>query len=263
MPAQLDFDRRGAGEPLLLLHGIGSHWPMWEPVLDRLEHERETISISLPGFGRSPELPAGEAPTIAALARAVAAFARDEFGIERAHVAGNSLGGWIALELARTGFARSACGLSPAGFWNGPELAWTRGSLKLTRATVERLAPHAHHLSARPGSRSALWRQYVAHPARMAPRDSVEAIRNLAASPGFHATLDHAITGRYDRSADLSGVPVTIAWGALDALLLPWQRHRAQAAIPGARVLALSGCGHVPTYDDPELVARVVLEASA
>ena len=263
MAAQLDFERRGAGEPLILLHGIGSHWPMWAPVLDRLAAERDAIAISLPGFGCSPELPPSEPPTVRALAAAVAAFAREQLGLERAHVAGNSLGGWIALELARTGFARSACGLSPAGFWNAPELGWCRGSLRATRAAVERLAPHARPLSSRPGLRVALWRQYVAHPERMAPRDAAEAMVNLAESPGFHATLEHAITGRYDGGADLGGVPVTIAWGALDGLLVPWQRSRAAAQVPGARVVALPGCGHVPTYDDPDAVARILLDASA
>ncbi|HEX8104488.1 MAG TPA: alpha/beta fold hydrolase, partial [Solirubrobacteraceae bacterium] len=118
MPAQLDFQRVGAGEPLLLLHGIGSHWPMWSPVLERLAPERDVVALSLPGFGASPELDGGEPPSVPALARAVAAFARETLGIERAHVAGNSLGGGIALQLARTGFALSACGLSPIGFWN-------------------------------------------------------------------------------------------------------------------------------------------------
>ncbi|HEX8102307.1 MAG TPA: alpha/beta fold hydrolase, partial [Solirubrobacteraceae bacterium] len=87
-------------------------------------------------------------------------------------------------------------------------------------------------------------------------------VRNLAVCPGFWPTLRHSITGR-DSGADPRGAPVTIAWGALDALLLPWQRRRAQAALPGARVIALPGCGHVPTYDDPEAVAQVLLDASA
>jgi pimeloyl-ACP methyl ester carboxylesterase len=262
MAAQLDFDRRGAGEPILLLHGIGSHWEMWTPVHDRLARERDVVSISLPGFGRSAPLD-GEPPTVAALARAVATFAREELGLERAHVAGNSLGGWIALELARTGFARSACGLSPAGFWNGPELAYTRTSLRVLRAAAERLAPRAGGIARTAAGRTALFAQVVARPWQMEAGEAARGLRNLAHSPGFHATLDHSITGAYDRAARLDGVPVTIAWGALDALLLPWQRRRAQAWIPGAEVIGLRACGHVPTYDDPAAVARVLLGASA
>jgi pimeloyl-ACP methyl ester carboxylesterase len=56
---------------------------------------------------------------------------------------------------------------------------------------------------------------------------------------------------------------VTVAWGAKDRLLVPRQARRAAAAIPRARVLLLHGCGHVPTWDDPEQVARVILDGTA
>ena len=260
MTAQLHFDRQGEGEPLLLLHGIGSQLEVWAPVMERLAREREVTALDLPGFGASPVLD-GERPTIQALARAVADFARDEFGVESAHVAGNSLGGWIGLELARTGFARSVCAFSPAGFWNEPELAWCRGSLSLSRAAAERLGPRARGLTATAAGRTALFGQLVGKPWAMDAAAAAGALRNLGRAPGWPATLDAAIRGRYDASADLSGVPVTIAWGVRDGLLPPWQRHRAQAAIPHARVLALSGCGHVPFFDDPELTARTVLDA--
>jgi len=261
MTAQLHFERRGEGEPLLLLHGIGSHGPVWEPVLERLARERDVIAVDLPGFGRSRPLE-GERPTVAALARAVAAFALDEFGFERAHVAGNSLGGWIGLELARTGFAESVCAFSPAGFWNAPELAWCRGSLAFARAAAERLAPRAGGIARSAAGRTALFGQLVGRPWAMDADAAAAALRNLARSPGWPATLDAAIRGRYDANADLSGTPVTVAWGVRDGLLLPWQRRRAQAALPHARVLTLAGCGHVPMNDDPDKVARTTLEAS-
>ncbi len=48
--------RGGSGEPLLLIHGIGSFWPVWEPVLPALEAVRDVIAVDLPGFGDSPVL---------------------------------------------------------------------------------------------------------------------------------------------------------------------------------------------------------------
>jgi len=127
--------RRGSGPPLVLIHGIGSQWQMWRPVLDRVSREREVVAVDLPGFGDSAPLPGR--PTVEALAGAVAEFL-DGLGLAGAHAAGNSLGG-----------------------------------------------------------------------------------------------------GNSRQSA------------------------RAQRLLPGARHVVLTGCGHVPTWDDPEQVARVLLDASA
>src|SRR3954449_5844389 len=102
--------RRGSGPPLVLIHGIGSQWQMWKPVLDRLSREREVVAVDLPGFGESAAL--DTPPTVEALADSVAAFL-DEIGLGGAHAAGNSLGGAVALAMARAGTARSACVLSP------------------------------------------------------------------------------------------------------------------------------------------------------
>src|SRR3954452_3173717 len=100
----LAYVRRGGGPPLVLIHGVGSQWQMWEPVLDRLARERDTIALDLPGFGDSAPLPA--APSLEALARAVSEFLAG-LGIEPPHAAGNSLGGGVALEMGRHGHARS------------------------------------------------------------------------------------------------------------------------------------------------------------
>ncbi len=83
--------------------------------------------------------------------------------------------------------------------------------------------------------------------------------RALADAAGFDRTL-RATTDRNFRHGQPLGVPVTIAWGEKDRLLLPRQARRAAAELPGARLVGLPDCGHIPTYDDPELVARVILE---
>jgi pimeloyl-ACP methyl ester carboxylesterase len=111
----LNYLRKGRGEPLVLVHGIGSHWQMWSPVLDRVAAERDVLAVDVPGFGRS-EL--DRTPRVAALADAVSELAVEQ-RMTRPHLAGNSLGGASALELARTGRARSATALSPIGFAHG------------------------------------------------------------------------------------------------------------------------------------------------
>ena len=258
-PMQLNHHRAGSGEPLVLLHGIGSHWQMWEPVLPRLTASHDVIAIDLPGFGDSPMPPPGTPAGLDSLCSLVLDFL-GELGIERPHVAGNSLGGMMTLELGRRGAARTACALSPAGFFNRAELLSARATLQVTIRLTRRLAPRADKLLGRPRARRLLMNTFMAHPERVPVAEAVSSVRAMAGAPWFDETL-HRI-GRWAHAGAID-VPVTIAWGEKDRLLFPRQGERAVAAIPSARLVALTGCGHLPTFDDPGQVARVMLETTA
>jgi pimeloyl-ACP methyl ester carboxylesterase len=235
---------------------------MWLPVLPALAAERDVVALDLPGFGRSPPL-AGETPSPAALARAVAA-ALGRLGITRPHLAGNSLGGWVALELVRAGHARSATCLSPGGFWSAGELAFARASLRASVALARGLRRAARPLLATRAGRAVLLAQMYGRPGRVPAEDAVRAIEAFAAAPGFEATLEATSDPRgFAPFAGGPGAPITIAWGRRDRLLLPRQALRAAERIPSARIVFLPRCGHVPTWDDPALVARILLEGSA
>jgi pimeloyl-ACP methyl ester carboxylesterase len=253
----LNHTRHGSGEPLVLVHGLGSQWQVWQPVLERLAPHREVIAPDLPGFGASTPLP-GE-PTVEALADAVAGFL-EELGLERPHVAGNSLGGGIALELARTGRARSATALSPIGFARGRERTYASTSLLVAYRAVRGLGGLVPSLMASAAGRTAMLSQLIAKPWRLSPDEATGAMRNLAASPSFEAARPH-VTGYTWPGGDVD-VPVTIAWGERDWLLVPRQGRRARRLMPGANHVWLKGCGHVPTWDDPEQVASVLLAGS-
>ena len=251
--------RRGSGPPLALIHGIGSQWQMWEPVLERLSREREVVALDLPGFGDSEEHRAR--PTVEALADEAAEFL-DGLGLGGAHVAGNSLGGGVALQLARIGQARSACALSPAGFVNYREGLYARTLLMESRRTAKLAAGRAELLCAGPVRRTLTFSHLAARPWRIPPDEAAGALRNLARSPGFETTMEALEDHRFGGAAPT--VPVTVAWGEKDRLLLySRQSARARRLLPGARHVTLAGCGHVPTWDDPELIARVLLEASS
>ena len=230
---------------------------MWAPVLPLPEAEREVVAADLPGVGGSPVLPGGVEPTAAALVRAGAAFL-DELGWDPPHVAGNSLGGWIALELARMGRARSVCALSPAGLWKRPENAFAQVSLIASRAAARPAAALPDRILARPQVRRAAFAQLVHRGDRIPPAAARQALLNLARSPGFGATLNALMGGRLT-GTDAIAVPVTIAWAEHDRLLLRRQADRARAALPRGRHLTLAGCGHVPTWDDPRMVAAAIL----
>ena len=251
--------RRGSGPPLVLIHGIGSQWQMWKPVLDRVSREREVVALDLPGFGDSEEYRAR--PTVDALASAVAEFL-DGIGLAGAHAAGNSLGGGVALAMARMGEARSACVLSPAGFGNLREGRYARAVLLESRRAAKLAAPHAELVCKGAARRALAFSHLAARPWRIPPDEAADALRNLARCPGFETTFEAIEDYRWNGPEP--SCPVTVAWGEKDRLLLyARQSARARRRLPGARHVTLEGCGHVPTWDDPEQIARVLLDASS
>jgi pimeloyl-ACP methyl ester carboxylesterase len=251
----LVFDRRGSGDPLVLLHGIGSRWQAFAPVLDTLAARFEVFALDMPGFGASPAPPGG-VPTIAALTDEVQAWMAAQ-GIEGGHVAGNSTGGGVALELAARDAVASATALAPIGFWSRRERVWCQASLRATRALTAATRPLAPALAGNPVSRTLSLAQYYAKPWRLAPGEVVESIDALIGAPGFDDVLA-AFTGYLAPASAADRVPVTIAWGARDRLLLPRQLERARRRIPRARHVLLPDAGHLMMSDAPEAVAALI-----
>ncbi|OEJ30975.1 alpha/beta fold hydrolase [Streptomyces subrutilus] len=258
--ATVAYERQGAGEPLLLLHGIGHHLQAWHPVTDILAAQYDVIAVDLPGFGASEPLPEGVPYDLDTVAPALGALCA-ALGVERPHVAGNSLGGLLALEMGRIGLARSVTALSPAGFWTEGERRYAFATLLAMRAGARALPrPLLDRLSQAPAGRAALTGTIYARPARRSPDAVVAETLALRDATGFEKTL--AAGGSVRFTADVPGLPVTIAWGTRDRLLPRRQGVRAKHTLPGARLVRLPGCGHVPMGDDPALVARVVLDTA-
>jgi pimeloyl-ACP methyl ester carboxylesterase len=257
----LHHHRGGSGEPLVLIHGIGSSWQAFQPVLDALEARHDVLAVDMPGFGDSPPLPAGVRPTIGALADAVER-ACVAAGFDTPHVCGNSLGGWVGLELARRGRARTLVALSPGGGHNDRETRFVVASLRATHRMARTLAPLADVLTRTAAGRTALFGQISARPWRMDPQAAAQRLRTVAASPSFEATLEHTVASDRARGLGEISCPVTIAWGTRDLLLLPRQGPRFVRAIPGAKLRELPGLGHVPMFDDPDMTAHAVLDTT-
>jgi pimeloyl-ACP methyl ester carboxylesterase len=255
----INYHRAGSGEPLVLIHGIGSRWEMWKPVLARLEAERDVIAIDLPGFGISPRPVPDQPAGVPTLLRLVIEFL-DELGLDPPHVAGNSMGGLLALELAKAGRARSATALSPAGFYEGADAEFCLWSFKAAVPLVRALRPAAVAIAATPLGRAA-FSQFFYRPWRIPKADFVLSLHGLADATWFDETLEPLVAYRFTGGEQID-VPVTVAWGQHDRLLLVRQAHRASQRIPQGKHITLYGCGHVPTYDDPEQVARALLAGS-
>ncbi|WP_405546411.1 alpha/beta fold hydrolase [Streptomyces phaeochromogenes] len=256
----LAYTRVGSGEPLLLLHGIGHHRQAWDPVVDILAAERDVIAVDLPGFGESPALPDGLAHDLPTMNAALSGLC-DALELDRPHVAGNSLGGLLALELGREKLVRSVTALSPAGFWSPVERRYAFGLLQAMRAAARSMPlPMVERLSRSAAGRTVLTSSIYARPGRRSPEAVVAETLALANAQGFAETLRAG--GSVQFSDDVPGLPVTVAWGTRDRILVRRQGIRAKQIIPRARLVRLPGCGHVPMNDDPALVARVVLDGS-
>lgn len=260
-PITVAYERHGAGEPVVLLHGIGLNRRSWDSIVPLLADRRELITIDLPGFGQSPDLPDSFPRELSSAVVALGAVFK-ALGLDRPHVVGHSLGGLIALRLGQAGYARSVTAIAPAGFWNEAERRYAFAVLGAGRRIARTLPTTAvRWLTETRVARLVLTGMLYADPAKC-PVGSVEAcIRAMHDAAGFEATMragrSHALfTGR------IRNIPVTIVWGTADRLLLPRQARRAALRLPRARLVWLPGCGHVPMNDDPRLVAGTIRRAT-
>jgi pimeloyl-ACP methyl ester carboxylesterase len=256
----LHHTRTGSGEPLVLVHGIASRAEAWDRIVPALAERFEILALDLPGFGRSA--PDGTPPSVEAQAARVARFF-DEVGVTRPHVAGFSMGGGIALQLARLGAVRSATAIAPVGFWTDRERAFCQRSLSGAIAMGRRIRPAAPAILGTAAGRAAFFAQTYARPWRMTPEEAVGTLDAAISCPGFEPCNAAFSEHRFRDPDELRGVPVTIAWGERDRLLLYRQAGRARRMLPWARHVTLAGCGHVPFTDDEAQTAQVVLAGAA
>jgi pimeloyl-ACP methyl ester carboxylesterase len=252
----LNHVRQGQGDPLILLHSLGGSLVQWSPVIDRLAAEREVIALDMPGFGESPRLPDGIAPRAANLATAVLDF-YDALGIEgKPAVAGISLGGWVAIECARQGGASAVVALCAAGFWKrSPDPSNRRLARARRRGRALRpLFRPVMHTSR--GRRETLGR-FIFRPERLSPGEAQAIAKAYVTAPAYDEASALMRAGRIEELKGIK-VPITLAWAEHDTLV---RNRPLPAKFLPKRVeqVVLPGCGHVPTWDDPDLVARVVL----
>ncbi|MFN2519256.1 MAG: alpha/beta fold hydrolase [Jatrophihabitantaceae bacterium] len=256
----LAFERHGSGEPLVLLHGITHRRQVWYPVLDQLAAQREVILVDLPGHGQSPAFVLNGRSVVEALRTEFRQFLAEQ-GLERPHIAGNSLGGRVALEAGAAGEARSVTALSPAGFWRtDAAFAYTRRLFTSAAVVSERIGPRAAVLARTRAGRTLMYGALTSHPARISSDQALGDFRAFEyARPALRLLLDAAtpFAGEIPRE-----VPVTIAWAARDLMMPRWQAAVAKKALPHAVHVTMRGVGHVPMFDDPELVADVLLRGS-
>ena len=254
--------RGGEGSPLVLLHGFTDTWRCWEPVMPALEAEHEVLAPTLAGHAGGPPLANDDDPE-EAIAAAVEA-AMDEAGFETAHIAGNSLGGWVALKLAARGRARTVTALAPAGGWKvgDPAIAETLAYFRTTQRLLEHALPYAAEIVATPEGRARATEMYASSAEHLTPELILHQMRGAADCPAVAALIEHAEANGWDLDAEKVTCPVRLVWGSGDRILVPpaaAARFR-EEWLPRAEWVELEGAGHCPQLDHPLETAQLILD---
>jgi pimeloyl-ACP methyl ester carboxylesterase len=256
--------RGGSGSPLVCLHGFIDTWRTWELVLPALERHHDVLALTLAGHAGGPPIEGeiGDSLLADAVERAM-----DEAGVPTAHVVGNSLGGYVALQLASRGRAETVVALAPAGGWARRDESYkeTLGLQLAMQQALKGAAPHAQALLASAeGRRRAT--QYIATNFEHIPAELLaHQMLGAASCDAAPALIDYALRARWSLDAERITCPVRIVWGTGDRLL-PWPSAAARFRtdwLPHADWIELDGIGHCPQLDVPLETAELILGFTA
>jgi pimeloyl-ACP methyl ester carboxylesterase len=250
--------RGGEGPPLVLLHGFTGSWRIWELVLPALERRHEVLAPTLPGHAGGPPIATdiSHATVPDAIERAM-----DAAGFETAHIVGNSLGGYVALQLAARGRARSVVALAPAGGWDDESYKDMLRDYARMHEMAKAAAPHAEAAAATPQGRRQATEYIATHHEHIPPNVVADVIRATAGCDGAPAMIEYAIREPWTLDAERIACPVRIVWGTEDRLL-PWPSAAARYRrdwLPHADWVELDGVGHCPQLDVPLETAELIL----
>jgi len=244
---------------MVLVHGFTDTWRTWELVLPALEREHEVLAVTLTGHSGGPSIE-GELSTTTVVEGVEAAM--DEAGFERAHIVGNSLGGWVTLQLASRGRAKSAVALAPAGGWaEGDDFSETLEFFKTMQELLVAAAPHAEALLATPEGRRQATEFSVVNYEHIPPELLAHQLRGAASTPGFAEMIDLSLREGWSLEAENIDCPVRIVWGTADRILeypRTARRYR-EDWLPNADWVELDGIGHMPQLDVPTETTELIL----
>ncbi len=244
---------QGNAPTLLLVHGVGAARLVWAPLLPELVLRYHVLAVDLPGHGWSAPLEPGRDARCRALGRQLAA-ACAELGVARPHLVGNSLGGWIGLEMAADGAVRSLTALAPAGL----RIAPTAPSpvLRLNRLLARTVGRATEPLLEHRAVRRLVFASGSADPAGLDPALARGTVRALRDATAYEAMLGATGHERFVRRRDVT-VPTTIVFGDRDRIL-PRPNQRREVAPEGAQWIVLPRCGHAPMWDAPQRCLEII-----
>jgi pimeloyl-ACP methyl ester carboxylesterase len=250
---------------MVLIHGFTDTWRGWTAVLPELEAHYDVLALNLAGHaGGEPwdgSVPISIPAAVDTIERQL-----DGLGVLPAHVVGSSLGGWLALQLAARGRARSVTAVCPAGGWapGSRQARMVNRRFRRSLAMLRRSRPLLPRVARSERLRRIALRDVTAYPARVSPEDALFLLNGALGCSIADELL--AIASRGDPFGELGPIdcPVQILYGTADRIIR-WPTHypRMRLALPDARWVALEGLGHLPMWDDPAAVAKAILEGAA
>jgi pimeloyl-ACP methyl ester carboxylesterase len=251
----------GSGPPVVFIHGLSGSWQNWLEQLPVFARDHRVITFDLPGFGAS-QMPR-EKITIRGYGRFVDALL-GELGVNSAAVVGNSMGGFIGIELAIRFPERverlvlvSAAGLSIEYLRNERALAVLGAIENRLAAYSGWLASRSDALARRPGARRMIFGIVAKRPDRLPGPLVAEQVRG-SGKPGFLPALD-ALTDYpiRDRLGEIA-CPTLIVWGAEDKLVPARDADEFARLIPNSRKVVWPETGHVAMLERPEAFNALV-----
>jgi pimeloyl-ACP methyl ester carboxylesterase len=252
-------------EPIVLLHPFSLCPEVWKPILPKLEKHHPVYALGLPGHLGTNPLPLDFDHSIES-AVDLLEQELDALGIEHAHLVGNSLGGWLAIELARRGRALSVVAIAPGGGWEAgsPEEQRLLRKFKLTNALLRIGGPLSGLLGNFALTRKMFLSDAVAHPESLDPRDAALFIDAAYRCTSYAGIVEALPKQPAPCAFDDLPCPIRVVWGADDRLLpLDGYSERWKRCLAGADWVVVDGVGHVPMYDDPDAIAESILEWTA
>jgi pimeloyl-ACP methyl ester carboxylesterase len=234
-------------------------WRTWELVLAALERRHDVLAPTLPGHAGGPSI-AGTSGDAVAAADALERV-MDDAGFSTAHIVGNSLGGYLALQLAARGRAESVVALAPAGGWaeGDPsflEILELQGRM---HETARDLAPHADAIMETDSGRRRATLYTTENYQHISGELLAHQLRGVASEP-ISTLIANARHERWPLEAERITCPVRIVWGTEDQLLVwPSAAERFRTALPHADWVVLEGVGHAPQLDIPLETAELIL----
>jgi pimeloyl-ACP methyl ester carboxylesterase len=248
---------------MVLLHGITDTWRTWELVLDALEARHDVLAPTLAGHAGGPPLPSPVHD--GALADAVEA-AMDEAGWETAHLVGNSLGGYVALQLCARGRARSCVALAPGGGWvqGDGDVRTTLNTIESAAGLAQAAAPFADTIFERDALRRRATELITVNYEHIPASLLAHQLRGAAACDGLAPLLEQAFREGWHIEPERIACPVRVVWGTEDRLLRwPGAAARYRELLPQADWVLLDDVGHCPQLDVPAECAELILGFSA
>jgi pimeloyl-ACP methyl ester carboxylesterase len=237
------------------MHGATGSGRIWQDIVPLLSEHHDVHAPTLLGHRGGPAIqrrPASVSDMVDAAERYL-----DEHGLARAHLAGNSLGGWVAIELARRGRAASVCAFSPAGFWwDSDSHERVFGQIRRARAVARIARPIAPLVLRSAVARRLGLREVACHGDRLTAARVLELMDDSIDCP----FMDDYSPDELVEPLDPLPCPVTLAWAQFDRLVpAATYGQTSRERLPGATWVLLPGVGHIPMVDDPDLVARTIM----